>query len=206
MVNSIHQETEVKLYVQELDSIRDLLETIGAKCVQDRVHERNTRYDSDNGSLTQRGIVLRLREDDGIILTYKEAGNIERGIVSREELEVEVSDFRIMEAILEKFGYRPAMFYEKYRTVYTLEGAEIMLDELPFGNFVEIEGDISHIEALMGKLGLANIKRRADSYIKLFDYVKHHLGLNFRDLTFGNFADIDVPESAFVPPGSIVIG
>lgn len=205
-MNSIYQETEVKIYIQNLDSVRQMLESIQAECVQDRVHERNTRYDNSNASLTSRGAVLRLREDNGVVLTFKEPGFIERGIISREELEVEVSDFAIMEAILEKFGYQPAMLYEKYRTIYELDGVYIMLDELPFGNFVEIEGDSNRIEAVMEKLGLADVERLADSYSKLFDYVKHHLELNFRDLTFENFADIDVPESAFVPPGSIVIG
>ena len=205
-MNSIYQETEVKIYMKDLNLVRHALESLGADCVQKRVHERNTRYDLPNASLTSRGVVLRLREDSRIMLTYKEPGTIERGIISREELEVEVSDFEIMEAILGKFGYHHAMFYEKYRAVYELDGALIMLDELPFGNFVEIEGDANRIEALMEKLGLADVERLADSYSKLFDYVKYHLELNFRDLTFENFADIDVPESAFVPPGSVVIG
>lgn len=205
-MNSIHQETEVKLYIEDLEAVRESLESQGARCIQERVHERNTRYDTDNASLNTRGVVLRLREDSAIVLTYKEPGSVERGIISREELELEVSSFEIMEAILGKFGYRPVMFYEKYRTVYRLDGAEIMLDELPFGNFVEIEGDLPIIERILAQLNLDAIERRADSYAKLFDYVKHHLGLNFRDLTFENFADIDVPESAFVPPGSIVIG
>jgi adenylate cyclase class 2 len=205
-MNSVYEETEVKIYVQNLDEIRQKLESLEAECIQERIHERNTRYDLSNGSLTARGVVLRLREDNGVILTYKEPGVIERGIISREELELEVSDFAIMEAILGKFGYQAAMFYEKYRTVYALDGVEIMLDELPFGHFVEIEGDNARIESVMKKLGLADIKRVADSYSKLFDYVKHHLELNFRDLTFENFADVEVQESDFIPPGSIVIG
>lgn len=204
-MNSIYQETEVKLYLQDLDSVRQTLESLNAECIQERVHERNTRYDLPNGSLTDKGVVIRLREDNGTILTYKEPGIIERGIVSREELELEVSNFAIMETILGKLGYYPSMFYEKYRTVYELDGTEIMLDELPFGNFVEVEGDVAHIESVVAKLGLSNIKRMGDSYTKLFEYVKHHLELNFRDLTFENFTDIDVPETAFIAPGSIVI-
>lgn len=205
-MDTIYQETEVKILMRDLASIRELLETLDAECLQERIHEHNTRYDMDNGSLTERGAVLRLREDKGTILTYKEQGTIERGIISREELEVEVSDFEIMEAILAKFGYTPTMFYEKYRAVYTLDEAEIMLDELPFGHFVEIEGTVSQIEAVLEKLNLQNVERCSDSYSKLFEHVKHHLGLNFRDLTFENFADIEVPESAFTPPGSIIIG
>jgi adenylate cyclase, class 2 len=199
------QETEVKIYVHDLKKLRKQLENLGAELLQERVHEHNVRYDMPDGSLNQRGAVLRLRQDNQTRLTYKEKGSIDKGIMTREELEVEVSDFAVMEAILGKFGFTPSMFYEKYRTTYALGQAEIMLDELPFGNFVEIEGESEAIEEILHELKLENAERRPDSYAKLFDYVKHHMGLNFRDLTFENFQDIAVPESAFIPPGSIVI-
>lgn len=198
-------ETEVKILVPSFEDIEKRLNQLGAELITDRVHERNVRYDMEDGSLNNRGAVLRLRADNRIRLTYKEPGSIERGIVTREELEVEISDFETMQAILMKFGYMPSMTYEKYRTTYRLDGAEIVLDELPFGFFVEIEGDVESIEDLINELGLANIERRGESYAKLFDYVKHHLSINFNDLTFENFRDISVPENAFIPPGSIVI-
>jgi len=34
------------------------------------------------------------------------------------------------------------MMYEKYRTTFTIGSLEVVLDELPYGNFVEIEGPI----------------------------------------------------------------
>lgn len=205
MTSAQHHETEVKIHVQDLDAIRQLLETLGAQQTTARVFERNVRYDSSDKSLTSRGLVLRLREDTTVSLTYKSAGSAERGVVTREELEVEVSDFAAMEAILGKLGYQPYMIYEKYRTTYAVEGAEIMLDELPYGDFIEVEGEFDVIEALLERLGLQDAERREHSYTKLFDFVRHHLELTFHDLTFENFQDIDVPESAFIPPGSIVI-
>ncbi|MDQ7024693.1 MAG: class IV adenylate cyclase [Anaerolineae bacterium] len=200
------QEIEVKIYVTNLAIIEEKLLELGANRVQERIHERNMRYDTPDGSLTTKGIVLRLREDSGIKLTYKTRGTLERGISTREELEVEVSDFDTMEAILQKFGFEQHMFYEKYRTVYTYNGTYIMLDELPFGNFVEVEGDTEgEIEGVLAELGLQDIERQGDSYSKLFEHVKHHMGLTFHNLTFENFQDIDVPQSAFIAPGSIVI-
>jgi len=199
------RETEVKIYLHDLEPIRQQLEAWGATLTHERIFERNVRYDNSDGQLTQRGIVLRLREDNAVRLTYKAPGNTVRGIVTRDELELELSDFDTMEMILEKLGYRPYMVYEKYRTTYELNGAEIMLDELPYGNFVEIEGDVDLIEEILEQGGLQEVERREHSYTKLFEFVQHHLELNFRDLTFENFEDIDVPESAFIPPGSIVI-
>ncbi|MEL6404247.1 MAG: class IV adenylate cyclase [Chloroflexota bacterium] len=204
-MSSPRTETEVKIYVPALDALRDKLENSSAKLVQERVYERNVRYDLEDGSLTSRGVVLRLREDVGVTLTYKEPGIIERGIITREEIEVELSDFDAMQSILGKLGYNESMVYEKYRTTYHCHNAEIMLDELPYGTFIEVEGATEDIEFVLSEFGLTDEERRGDSYAKLFDYVKHHLELTFKDLTFKNFEGIDVPESAFIPPGSIVI-
>ena len=198
-------ETEVKIYVTNLDEIRQNIQNKGGQLIQERVYERNVRYDLDDNSLTSRGIVLRLRQDNSVKLTYKEPGTIERGIVTREELEVEVSDFDTMQKILNKFGYQDTMFYEKQRTIYQCQNTYIMLDELPYGHFVEVEGKNEDIEWVLEQLGLENAERLEASYSKLFDYVKHHLELKFRDLSFENFEGIDVPKSAFIAPGSIVI-
>lgn len=200
-----NQETEVKIYLADFAAIKLRLDELGADLLHPRIYERNVRYDTANKSLTASGLMLRLREDDRVRLTYKGAGSIERGIVTRDELEVQVSDFETMDAILGKLGYMPTMFYEKYRTTYELESTEIVLDELPFGNFIEVEGHSGQIEHVLRMLGLQEAERRHYSYARLFDFVKHHLELNFRDLSFDNFADIDVPENAFIPPGSIVI-
>lgn len=198
-------ETEVKIYLDSIELMHSVLQEKGAELVRERTYERNMRYDVNDKSLTSRGIVIRLREDDSIKLTYKEPGIIERGIITREELEVEVSDFDTMQAILSKFGYEPTMLYEKYRAIYSYHNTHIMLDELPYGDFIEVEGEKDDIEWVLEQLGLKDTERSEDSYSKLFDYVKHHMELNFRDLTFDNFGDIEIPENAFIAPGSIVI-
>ncbi len=205
MSHTQQQETEVKIYTPNLYEIREQLEQAGANVVQERVFEVNVRYDSADGNLTSRGIVLRLRQDNITRLTYKAPGNVDRGIVTRQELEVEVSDFETMDLLLANLGYHPYMTYEKYRMTYQLGDTEIMLDELPYGNFIEVEGVVQDIEEVLVMLGLQHAQRRTHSYTKLFDFVRHHLELNFTDLTFENFKDVDVPESAFIPPGSIVI-
>src|SRR5690349_8510496 len=132
-------ETEVKLYVPHLELVQIRLERIGAEMTAPRVYERNVRYENAEKSLTPNDIVLRLRHDTRTRLTYKEGGTAENGIVSRTELEVEVNDFSTMETIIGKLGYTQYMIYEKYRTTYEADGAEIVLDELPYGSFIEIE-------------------------------------------------------------------
>ena len=96
-------------------------------------------------------------------------------------------------------GVEPYITYDKYRTTYEIDHAEIVLDEMPYGNFTEIEGDIQTIESLVAKLGLEDTTRLSDSYTVIFEHVKWHLGIDFDDLTFDNFDGIDVPEKALYP-------
>jgi adenylate cyclase class 2 len=196
-MNNNYTETEVKLYVPYLEAVQARLETIGAELTAPRVYERNVRYDNAERTMTPAGIVLRLRQDTRARLTYKADGTEQNGIVSRFEAEVEVSDFDTMETILGRLGYTPYMIYEKYRTTYELDGAEIVLDEMPYGNFVEIEGDEGTIEKVINRLGLHKATRYDGSYAVLFERVRQALGLTFTDLTFANFKGVDVPESAF---------
>lgn len=186
------QEVEVKLHTPDLAAVQGALAAAGATLVKPRVFERNIRYDSADGSLTAAAIVLRLRQDEAVKLTYKSDASVERGIVSRFEAEVEVSDFETMDVILRRLGYDLALVYEKYRATYELQGAEIVLDELPFGNFTEIEGDAATIERVAERLGLGGARRMVGSYVDIFAVVKARLGLVARDCTFAVFASVDV--------------
>ncbi len=191
-MNDELQEVEVKLYTPDLSEVRNALERAGATQTKPRVFERNLRYDSADGSLMEAGVVLRLRQDEKVKLTYKADASIERGIVSRFEAEVETSDFETMHIILQRLGFTVALIYEKYRTTYELEGAEIVLDELPYGNFTEIEGDAATIERVAAMLGLACARRMAGSYVDIFADVKASLGLDARDCIFEAFEGVDV--------------
>lgn len=201
-MNNSHQETEVKLFTPNLEEIQRRLEENGAVRTADRVYEQNVRFEDEAHSLSQRGIVVRLRTDTRARLTYKEPGGLADGIVSRTELEVEVSDFDTMYWILTKLGYTPYLRYEKYRTTYQLHNTEVVLDEMPYGSFTEIEGDRRDIEHVLALLDLSDARRIPHSYTRLFDFVCRRLGLQMQNLTFENFAGITVPESAFYPPNS----
>ncbi len=196
-----YREVEIKLYTPDLEAMRARLERTGAELIAPRILERNIRYDSADGSLVSRGLILRLRQDTRARLTYKAGGEqMDNGLYARFEAEVEVSDFDTMDVILTRLGFRWSMVYEKYRTTYRLAGAEIVLDELPYGNFVEIEGDESSILRAVDLLGLHDATRFNLGYAALFDNVRRNLGLTFRDLTFTNFSGLIVPEQAFHPP------
>lgn len=195
-------ETEIKLYCPNFAPVVTMLESLGAILTKPRLYERNVRYENADNSLTARDIVVRLRQDDRVRLTYKEPLSDKKadGVAHRFEAEVTVSDFDAMHLILGRLGYHPHLIYEKYRTTYTYDDLEIVLDEMPYGNFIEIEGDSAKIQALRVRLGLADAPAFADSYVDLFGYVCRALNLDLTDLTFENFRGVDVPPSAFYPP------
>jgi len=193
-------ETEIKLHVPDLQAAEMRLIAAGAALKAPRVFERNLRYDRADGSLSVSAVVLRLRQDTRVRLTYKEdlpeTEKTNSGVSSRFEAEVEISDFEAMDTILRKLGYTPYMVYEKYRTTYTLYGAEVTLDELPVGRFVEVEGDESAIDQVIVAAGLGDALRMPSSYTTIFKRVQQRLGLRFTNITFANFEGVSVPESA----------
>lgn len=192
-------ETEVKLYVPDLAPVAARIVAAGGTLRAPRVLERNWRYDTPDRALTPAGIVLRLRQDTRVRLTYKSPGRVIDGALSRLEAEVTVSDFAQMDLILQRLGFRPYAIYEKYRTTYRLGDAEIVLDELPYGSFVEIEADTPVIAQTIAALELGDRPRYTLSYMALFERVKAALGLDAQDLTFAAFAGITVPAEAFGP-------
>ena len=67
-----------------------------------------------------------------------------------------------------------------------------MLDELPYGNFVEIEGESDALEPAASKLSLTWKTAIPVSYHVLFERVREARVLTFRDLTFENFNEIHI--------------
>lgn len=191
-------ETELKLAVEDLGPIEVALLAAGARLSAPRVLERNIRYDDANHALSAAHRVLRLRQDSRARLTYK--APIDPGaprnpdLNTRTEYEVTVDDFDTMHRILGALGYHPSWAYEKYRTTYTLHGCEIVLDELPYGHFVEIEGAPDAITAVQAALGLAGAPNIASSYSELFDRLRDALHLAVTDLTFAQFEGITLPR------------
>ena len=194
-------ETEIKVYVGDLNATRARLESAGAVLVTPRVFEANVRYENEDESLTRDGIVLRLRQDTRTRLTYKEPppadDALPRDVLTRFEAEVTVDDFDTMDTILQRLGFHPHVIYEKYRTTYQLGAAEVVLDEMPYGHFIEIEGPAEAIAATLVALGMAESPRILGSYMALFDRVKAALRLDVHDLTFANFEGVDVPPEVF---------
>jgi adenylate cyclase, class 2 len=197
-------ELEVKFYISNRSKLESILDNLG-KVSAPRVLEVNLRFDTPDQTLTPAGKLLRLRKDTRARVTYKGPGVSEGGANLRQELEFTVSDFDTARKLFEALGYQVYMMYEKYRTTYQVGALEVVLDELPTGNFAEIEGaDAASIHDLAQQLGLDWERRTMDSYTVLFERARQNLGLPFTDLSFTNFDGISVsPESMGIQPADV---
>jgi len=164
------QETEAKFFILDLDKVRTRLQRLEARLIQPRVLEANIRFDLPGGDLLSEGRVLRLRQDTEAKLTYKSGSINQQGVLTRSEIEFIVEDFEKAKLFLEELGYQKLFYYEKYRTTYEFGNCNIMLDELPYGNFVEIEGEsVEAIRTVADNLNLIWDTAIPTSYHVLFD-------------------------------------
>ena len=195
-MTSNNLEIESKFYVRNLSAIEQKLVSIGANCIVPRGFEYNLRFDNKQNSLQRQHKVLRLRKFDDVRLTFKGPGERIENALSRQEIELVVSDFDQAQKFLESLGYNVAAIYEKYRTMYKINTATITLDELPYGNFVEIEADSpEQIKELAIRLGLSPEVAIPFSYQGLFELVKLRMNLPVRNLAFWEFENIKLSSS-----------
>ncbi|MDO9632283.1 MAG: class IV adenylate cyclase [Humidesulfovibrio sp.] len=157
-------EIEVKFLDVDHGALRQRLVALGAQCLG-RWFESNVVFDDTQRSLKATGTLLRLREKSGrVVLTLKRAvddcSSDSTTDAARpntkvcEETETDVADAKGMREILAGLGFIPALRYEKVREKWTLLGCEVCLDSLPFGDFLEIEGDEQDIDACIKALAL----------------------------------------------------
>lgn len=156
---AVEIEKKYRLSPEEWEPLRRRLAESGAEVRGAVEFEENTLYTGPG--LDPRSRVLRVRRKGArAVFTYKERDTSGAAVKRQREEETEVSDAAALAAILEALGYSPALVYEKRRATWLLAGAEVVLDELPFGLFAEIEGEEASIleaERLLG-LGAAEVE------------------------------------------------
>ena len=120
------------------------------------------------GSLHDKQAVLRLRRiGKKTLLTYKERIPSRSGIKHQIEHETEVGDFDAALQIFESLGFTRSLVYEKKRRTWRFDDAEVVLDELPFGLYMEIEGAVEAIEKAEKLLGIEALETVHETYSQL---------------------------------------
>jgi len=188
-----NQEIESKFYVHDLSAIEKRLNELGATCIVPRKFEYNLRFDNRQKSFQRQHKVVRLRKFDDIRLTFKGPGDQIGTALSRTEIELVVNDFDQAQKFLEGLGFTVSAVYEKYRAMYQLLTTIITLDQLPYGDFVEIEAENpENISDIAIKLGLNPNAAIPASYQGLFEQVKSKLNLPIKNLSFWEFQNFKI--------------
>jgi adenylate cyclase class 2 len=166
-------EIEVKIAVEDPRGFQEKADALFLVCTTPRTHEFNLVFDGPDGSLAQRGVLLRLRRwGEKLILTVKSppdpASNIQ-GYKVRREVEVGFDDFDRMVQVLGILGFERRFAYEKFRTEYrSPEGLTVTLDETPIGCFAELEGERELIDLYLFRLGADFSQAISRNYRSLF--------------------------------------
>lgn len=179
-------ETEIKFRVDDIERLEANLRAAGFHEQTLRTHEMNTLYDLPRRVLFQRGELLRIRKyGDKWLLTYK-SGRTQSGDrhKSRKETETYVEDGEILSQILSNLDFEVVFRYEKFRTEWTDDCGDVVIDETPIGNFAEIEGAPNWIDEIAVRLGISEDQYITGSYAELFLAWKRKTGSNAENMTF----------------------
>jgi len=177
----IEIEKKYRLTIGQRERVRQALLGAGATCLGTEFEE-NTLYKSHSIDL-HRAVLRVRRTPERTVLTYKERLPTESDIKHQEEDETEVSDPDALEKILVRLGCVRSVVYEKRRETWQLGDAEIVLDELPFGWFMEIEADVAEIRRLESELAITDLPGETETYPRLS--VRH--GKRIADLIEARF-------------------
>lgn len=172
-------EIEVKIKIDSiyLEDLRVNIAKKGFQLVESRAFEQNIIFDTPDRLLKRNKFLLRLRKKNNkYIITFKRpslSAPTSGTYKVREETEVEVSDFETVKKIFMGLGYEIVFIYEKYREVFHRENVELMVDETPIGNFLEIEGPEEAIDRAAEELGYGKNDYITDNYRTLFKKAGH---------------------------------
>ena len=162
------QEVEVKFPLRDRAELIRKLHDIGGQRLYTETFEDNIVLDR-RGELRTKGALLRVRKFGKYsLITYKGPMSMAGGIKSREEVQTGVESFELAIQLLDALGFKPVFRYQKFREVWRVKEAEVVLDRTPIGEFFEIEGPIERIRSIASELGMNMDQAIRQTYADLY--------------------------------------
>ncbi len=159
---AIEIEKKFILSNDQREQVLENLKELGAEYIREDFEE-NTLY--NGGILDEKRAVLRVRKiGDKTVLTYKQRIENAADVKQQIEYETVVEKAEEMEKIIESLGFNKVLIYEKRRQTWHFRTVEIVLDELPFGQYMEIEGSITAIVEAEMLLDIENLAVENETY------------------------------------------
>src|SRR3954465_265515 len=148
------QEIEVQFQLRDRADLVRRRHEIGAQRLYPETFEDNIVLDR-RGEVGTRGALLRLRQFGKYPLApYKGPMSIEGGVKSREEVQTGIESFELAIQLFDTLGFKPVFRYQKYREVWRVRGAEVVIDRTPIGDYFEIEGSVDLIRDIAASVGM----------------------------------------------------
>ena len=174
-------EIEVKIKIEEVESVSQKITAQGALLTKERYLEDNTLYDFPSQLLYKKNQALRLRKiNRKTFLAFKGPPQKSRKFKVREEYETEVKNAKQLKKIMKSIGLIPVFNYKKHRTIYRKKNLKICLDETQAGNFIELEGERSDIVRFAKALGFSKREFIKSDYIQLLKDKNENIKRNNR--------------------------
>jgi adenylate cyclase, class 2 len=162
---SVEIEKKYRLTAEQAQYVEDELADVAANFVGEDLEE-NTIY--GGGVLDEKLAVLRIRTTERkSTMTYKRRIQNASDAKHQIEYETEISDPDSVAALFSELNFSPRLVYEKRRKTWKLRNTEIVLDELPFGRYMEIEGSITEIKEAEMILGIEDFEVENETYPRL---------------------------------------
>jgi len=167
-----NKEIEVKIRIENSEELISKLESLGWRKKRE-LFQRTYRTWHPDKLFARAGIFPRTRttKEDGeekhtftVKARFKDP---ERGLFEREEHEVSIEDAAEVAKMLKLLGFSYQRILEKKRQVWEKNGqkiTELLIDELPFGTYLEIEGNKESITEVLNELGLQNAEQLGMAY------------------------------------------
>ncbi|MEZ5347025.1 MAG: class IV adenylate cyclase [Pyrinomonadaceae bacterium] len=180
-------EKKYRLSPENWDRVKSDLSEIGAEFIAEDFEE-NILFHND--FLEENKALLRLRKTGrGSKLTFKQFVSSTGGVKQHVEHESEVENPEEIERIVESLGFEKRMVYEKRRLIWKFKEVEIVLDELPFGLYMEIEGALMAIAEAELYLGAEDFETEEKTYPALTKNLGERAG-RMIEARFGNKDDL----------------
>ena len=182
-------EIEVKFALRDREELTRKLHELGAQRLYPETFEDNIVLDR-RGELRTRGALLRVRKfGKYAIATFKGPMSIEGGIKSREEVQTGVESFELAIQLFDSLGFKPVFRYQKFREVWRVREAEVVIDRTPIGNYFEIEGSMDTIRTIAADLGMNMDQAIRHTYADLYRQARR--------------TRADLPEHMVFPPDQL---
>lgn len=175
------REVEVKILDINIRKVERKIKNLGGILVHKNILYKELYFEKPEKDVKFSSTRIRT-EGSKVYWTMKfKKGNNTR-FLTREELEIQVSDFETALRMMKEIGLRPLGLREKYRKKYKVGNISIELDQYPkIPPYMEIEGkNQKNVEAFLHKLGFDlkyTVRNSATEIIKQY-------GVNPNNLVF----------------------